>query len=179
MYRNRLLLIALLTLASLPPAWGLQSDRRQPIDIKANRVEINQREQTSHYFGNVRMEQGSLKIDADEVVVYLTDGKLHKIIIIGNPARFEQMPDNSNEIVTSKAERMEYFASEERLLLKQNAEVNQGPNHFRGDFIEYNTLTSTVKANKAQDGNSRVHAIIQPAEDKDDAKQPPPAAGKP
>lgn len=179
MYRNRLLIFTVLLAGVLPHAWGLKSDRSQPIDIKADRVEINQREQTSHYHGNVRLEQGSLKIDADEVVVYMDKGKLQKIIIIGKPARFEQQPENKQEVVTSQAEHMEYFAGEERLLLKRNAEVNQGPNHFRGDFIEYDTLTSSVKANKGQDSKSRVHAIIQPAEEKDDAKQPaPPAAGK-
>jgi hypothetical protein len=52
------------------------------------------------------------------------------------------------------------------LLLKHNAEVNQGANHFRGDFIEYDTLTSTVKANKDENSQTRVHAIIQPAAEK-------------
>jgi lipopolysaccharide export system protein LptA len=192
MFRNRLLIVSMLMLSMLPHAWALRSDRNQPIDIKADRVEVDQREQVSHYLGNVRLEQGSLKINADEVVVYMEKGKLYKIVITGNPARFEQQPENQQEVVNSQAENMEYYAGEERLLLRHNAEVNQGGNHFRGDFIEYDTLTSTVKANKGENSQSRVHAIIQPATEKDettqpptadkpkvDAKQPPPATGKP
>jgi lipopolysaccharide export system protein LptA len=171
---NRMLLGALLLLAVFPTAWALRSDRNQPIDIKADRVEVDQRAQTSHYTGNVRLEQGSLKINADDVMVYMEKGRLQKIVINGKPARFEQQPDNQKEVVTSQADNMEYFAGEERLFLKHNAEVNQGGNHFRGEFIEYDTLTSTVKANKGENATSRVHAIIQPDTDKQDDKQATP-----
>lgn len=173
MYRNRLLLSGMLILSMLPQAWALRSDRNQPIDIKADRVEVDQRQEVSHYLGNVRLEQGSLKINADEVVVYMEQGKLNKIVITGKPARFEQQPENQKEIVNSQADFMEYYASEERLLLKHNAEVNQGANHFRGDFIEYDTLTSTVKANKDENSQTRVHAIIQPAPEKNAATPQP------
>lgn len=175
MSRSKQFFAGVLLLGMLSQAWALRSDRNQPIDIKADRVEVDQREQVSHYIGNVRMEQGSLKINADEVVVYMVKGKLHKIVINGNPARFEQQPENQKEVVTSQADNMEYYAGEERLLLKHNAQVNQGGNQFRGDFIEYDTLTSTVKANKAENSSSRVHAIIQPAKQKED--KPAPAAG--
>jgi lipopolysaccharide export system protein LptA len=179
MFRTKLAITGVLIFGMLPHAWALRSDRNQPIDIKADRVEVDQREQVSHYLGNVRLEQGSLKINADEVVVYMEKGKLHKIVITGKPARFEQQPENQQEVVNSQAENMEYYAGEERLLLRHNAEVNQGGNHFRGDFIEYDTLTSTVKANKGENSQSRVHAIIQPATEKDETKQPPATADKP
>lgn len=188
MFRNKMLIAGILLLGVLPQAWALRSDRTKPIDIKADRVEVDQRQQVSHYIGNVRMEQGSLKIIADEVVVYMEKGKLRKIVITGNPARFEQQPDNQQEVVSSRADNMEYYASEERLYLKHNAEVNQGANHFQGDFIEYDTLTSTVKANKAENSQSRVHAIIQPATQKEengqtapapDQTKPVPSTGKP
>jgi lipopolysaccharide export system protein LptA len=164
MFPNKQWLLSLLVMSMLTPAWALRSDRNQPIDIKADRVEVDQKQEVSHYIGHVRLEQGSLKIDADEIVVYMAQGNLVKIVITGKPARFEQQPENQQEIVNSQAENMEYYASEERLLLKHNAEVNQGANHFRGDFIEYDTLTSTVKANKDENSQSRVHAIIQPTQ---------------
>ncbi|MEJ2360937.1 MAG: lipopolysaccharide transport periplasmic protein LptA [Gammaproteobacteria bacterium] len=167
MFQTRLLLVTLLLCSLLPTAWALPSDRKQPIDIKADRVEVNQREQISHYIGNVHLVQGSLKIDANDVVVYMIRGKLQKIVISGNPAHFQQQPENHKGLVTSSAENMEYYASQQRLLLKHNAQVNQGPNHFRGDFIEYDTLTSTVKASKGPGSGSRVHAIIQPAGEKE------------
>lgn len=186
---TRYIFVSILLLGLNCQAWALRSDRHQPIDIKADRVEVDQRTQVSHYIGNVRLQQGTLKITADDVVVYLVSGKLQKIVITGSPARFEQQPENNRDVVTSQANNMEYYAGKERLLLKHNAEVNQGGNHFRGDFIEYDTLTSTVKANKDENSQSRVHAIIQPAKQQEDAPaqpgqqdktdQPPPATGKP
>jgi len=176
MSHSRNFIVSTLLICLSTQAWALRSDRHQPIDIKADRVEVDQREQVSHYIGNVRMEQGSLKITADVVVVYMTNGKLEKIVISGNPARFEQQPENNQEVVSSQADSMEYYARDERLLLKHNAQVTQGGNHFHGDFIEYDTLTSTVKANKAENSESRVHAIIQPEKDQED--QPPVPAAK-
>lgn len=177
MFPIRILLLALLFGTLLPSAWALLNDRKQPIDIKADRVEVNQRKQVSHYIGNVRLVQGSMKIEASNVVVYMVHGKLDRIMISGNPARFQQKPQGHEGLVTSTAQNMEYYAQQQRLLLKHNAEVNQGNNHFRGEFIEYDTRTSTVKANKGADSNARVHAIIQPAAEKDTKAAP--AGNKP
>lgn len=152
---------------------ALQSDREQPIKIDADQVEINEKTEISHYRGNVRLEQGSLKIHAQEMTVMLKNGELQKIIITGNPARFEQIPDNKQELVKSRAQHMEYFAKQQSLLLKNNAEVIQGANHFRGDQIEYDTLSSTVRARKGEGSDTRVHAIIQPGEKTDQNDEPP------
>lgn len=172
MFPTRILLATLFFSTLLPSARALLSDRKQPIDIKADRVEVNQRKQTSHYIGNVRLVQGSMKIEASDVVVYMVNGKLDRIVISGNPAHFQQRPQNHEGLVTSTAQNMEYFAQQQRLLLKHNAEVNQGNNHFRGEFIEYDTRTSTVKANRGANSNARVHAIIQPADEKDNSSAP-------
>jgi len=159
-----------------PFAWALQSDRDKPIDIKANRVVVNDKQGISHYSGNVLLTQGSLIIKADEIIVYLMQGRLEKIFITGKPASFEQQPENRREIVKSRAEQMEYFSNKEFLILKQNAEVLQGGNHFQGDHIEYDTYNSVVRAKKEANSQSRVHAIIQPRDAKQDQKDKP---GKP
>ncbi|MBI3562719.1 MAG: lipopolysaccharide transport periplasmic protein LptA [Gammaproteobacteria bacterium] len=143
---------------------ALQSDRDQPIHLQADRVEINEKQATSVYQGNVHLQQGSLKIDADEVTVQMKQGRLDVIIIKGKPALLEQMPEKQDTPVRSRADYMEYFADEERLLLKSNAEVVQGQNLFRGDHIEYDTRNSMVRAHKDPSSDSRVHAVIQPGE---------------
>ncbi|VAW97463.1 hypothetical protein MNBD_GAMMA21-2524 [hydrothermal vent metagenome] len=193
MYRingfSTLIVLATLLMASTP-SWALRSDRNQPINIKADRVEINEKTETSHYQGNVYLKQGSLIINADSIMVYLKEGKLIKIIIDGSPATFEQKPEDNKDVVQSSAQHMEYYATRQLLILKQDARIIQGANNFSGDFIEYDTLNSTVKANKDENSDSRVHAIIQPKKDtaedndapnstpidsKSDAKSTPPA----
>ena len=173
MYHNKfsgyILGFVLLQAASVVHA--LESDRDQPIRIDADSVEINERTETSYYTGNVRLVQGSLKISADEVIVYLKQGDLQEIVIKGSPAQLEQIPDNRTEVVKSRARHMQYFANRQTLFLKQDAQVMQGGNLFRGDNIEYDTLTSTVRAKKDAGSKSRVHTIIQPG-DKQDAPTP-------
>ena len=173
------LLIALFALTVSAPGYALRSDRDQPIDIQADRVEIKEKEETSEYIGNVRLTQGSLDIRADKVTVFLKSGRLIKILIIGNPAVFKQKPENNKDIVKSSAMHMEYFANREHLILKTNASVVQGDNHFSGDFIEYDTLNSTVKANKDEDSGSRVHAIIKPGKSSDEKPENQPAQPSP
>ena len=176
---GRILLSLILALSLNQHGWALRSDRDKAIDIRADRVVVSEKEQSSRYSGNVYIEQGTLKINADEVIVYLKLGELDRIVIMGNPAHFEQQPDNSQNIVKSVAEQMEYYAKKETLVLRNNAEVIQGANRFKGDFIEYDTYNSVVKANKADDSQSRVHAIIQPKQDKqEDSQQPPSAPGE-
>jgi len=179
------LVVVLLPLLASSTVWALQSDREQPIDIKADRVEINEKTEISHYQGNVYLKQGTLIIQADNVLVYLKNGSLFKIMIDGKPATFEQKPDDNKDVVQSSARHMEYFATRQLLILKKDAHITQGANNFSGDFIEYDTLNSTVKANKDEDSDSRVHAIIHPKSDQPGAetaketKSPEPTANNP
>lgn len=167
-------IIIVLSLIPGTSALALQSDRNQAINIKADRVEVNEKTQISHYSGNVQLEQGTLKISAETVIVHLQDGRLDKIIIDGKPASFEQQPDAGKETVKSRADHMEYFAAKETLILQHDAHVIQGANHFSGDYIEYNTLNSTVKATKGKDSDTRVHAVILPGNSDEKANENPP-----
>ncbi len=157
-----LLLCAWMLMTPASPLFALTADREQPIHINADRMVAEEAKGYSHYIGNVRMTQGSLKIDADEVYIYVVDGELDKLIIIGEPAKLQQLPDNSTEIVYSRAKRMEYFASTDRLFLMKEAEVWQGANRFSGEHIEYDTRNSRVSANSQGKEAGRIRAIIIP-----------------
>jgi len=161
-YRVMLALIMLALIGYSTPSWALLSDRNQPINIIADQVEVNEKTEISRYTGRVHLKQGTLNISADKVTVYLRDGTLTKIIIDGRPATFEQQPEDNQELVKSCAKHMEYFAAKELLILENDAHVIQGANNFSGDFIEYDTLNSIVKANVDKNSNSRVSVVIVP-----------------
>ena len=80
---------------------------------------------------------------------------------------------------------MEYDVALNRLVLKTNAEVKQGPNRFSGNQIVYNTLTSTISADK--DGNNqdespdagRVSVTITPPPEPAPSESPPPGETTP
>jgi lipopolysaccharide export system protein LptA len=141
---------------------ALTSDREQPIQVNADSMVTEEPKGFSHYKGNVVIVQGSLKVIADEVIIYFTDGTLDKLIITGNPAHLQQLPDDSEDPVFSQAKKMEYFASSDRLFLLEDAQVKQGNNHFSGARIEYDTRNSTVSATSLGKDKGRVRAVIIP-----------------
>ena len=144
------------------PAYALKTDRDQPIEINADSMIAEEPKGFSHYKGNVQIRQGSLKVDADEVIIYFIDGELNKLIIKGKPAHLQQLPDDSQDPIFSKANLMEYYASSDQLFLIKNAEVKQGVNHFSGEHIEYDTRNSKVSAKSKGKQSGRVQAIIVP-----------------
>lgn len=143
------------------PAAALSSDRTQPINIKADRVHIEEKTGISDYDGNVEMTQGSIVVTGDHVRVYQVAGRVQKVVASGAPAHFRQRPDHGAEVIAD-AEHMEYLTENERLILTGNAHVVQGGNSFAGHLIEYDTRQSVVNASKGEQGEGRVRATIVP-----------------
>lgn len=155
-----LLLGALLALPTLAAA--LESDRQQPIQVQADRVEMDNRSGVSTYRGNVILDQGSLHMEADLLIVYRATAELDRIEAEGRPVRFRQRPEGATADVEGEALRLEYRAAEDRLLLQGAAWVQQGGDRFSGERIQYDTVLSRVQASGQDNGSGRVHAIIQP-----------------
>lgn len=158
-------LLALLTLPAQVPA--KTADAEQPIYIEANQVEIRDREGLSIYRGNVRIVQGTLRINGDEIRIRSNDQGLQRVSVFGKPASFFQLTDLDEEI-SAQGEEMEYQARDNLLTLNRHAVLVQRDNRFTGEHIVYNTQTNVVKAgpaNEAATGNTtppRVTITIMP-----------------
>ncbi len=149
----------LLSITSLSHA--LSSDKEQPIQISADKVEIDNAQGKSIYSGNVEMIQGSIKITGNTATIYTDiDGNLKKADILGTPASFQQTPDNKEEI-DAKADHIEVlYQKDEQVNLYKNASLIQGTNTFTGDKIKYLMATDQVFADSQKD--KRVKVIITP-----------------
>jgi lipopolysaccharide export system protein LptA len=143
-------------------ATALSSDRSKPIDIAADSVDINEAKGQSTYSGHVEINQGSIRLQADKVVVDHRPGQPRRITATGAPARFRQLPDNSKEYVTGSARHIEYGLDSEELLMKGDASLKQGKDSFTSDRIVYDRVRSVVKAGAAAQGKERVKVTIQP-----------------
>lgn len=142
--------------------YALEKDKTQPIYIEANQVDMAEKSGISTYSGNVKLEQGSIKINADSITVYTQDKKLQRIIATGAPALFSQQPDkNSNEVIAS-AQLVEYSSIHGKLILSGDAKMKQGANSFSGNKIEYDTINDVLSAKSSKNRNQRVKAVIQP-----------------
>jgi lipopolysaccharide export system protein LptA len=157
-----LLMAALLVSAE---GHGLSSDRDQPMNIEADRVELDDSTGISTYHGNVKVTQGTLVLTGDSMTVYNKGDKVQKVIMLGKPATYRQRPDNKDKDVRAKALRMEYYTTPERIILLKQAEVEQEGDRLRSERIEYDVAKDKVNAG-TNDPKGRVRIVIQPRPEK-------------
>lgn len=158
---KRFLLYAALALGCYnSPAFGLASDRAQSITIMSDSAERNEQKGTTTYAGNVIMEQGSMRIDAEKVVIYNTKNKVTKIIASGTPARYQQKPSAKEGLVVAQAFRIEYNIADETLHLINSAFLKQEGTSLSGKRIDYDVKQSVVKAGGDKQQKERVKMVI-------------------
>ncbi len=153
----------LLLLAVMPAAtWGLATDRDQPIHIEADSASLDENTGISVYTGNVHLSQGTLKLQGETMTVHSDGDQVSKIVLTGDPATFVQRPDENDVDLNAEAGIMEYYASDERIILLKAAHVWQDDGkEFRSDKIIYDISGNRIKAGDSGSGD-RVHIILQP-----------------
>lgn len=154
-------------IVGLAPAacWALSTDRNQPMSIEADRVELDDGQGVSTYYGNVKVDQGTLELTGETMTVYTKGDQVEKVIMEGAPATYKQRPDNKDQDVRAKALRMEYYTNPEHILLLKDAEVEQEGDRLRSQRIEYDVTKDKVNAG-TDEPNERVRITIQPKPDK-------------
>ena len=137
-------------------------DAEQPIHWRADHAEGDAAGRTI-LTGNVRMEQGTLRVEADRMVIEYDGDRVVRVTAEGDLARYRQRPRPDAEPVEADAERIVYHAVEERVELLGRAYLAQGPNEFRGEVIHYDVRAGRIDA--AGDGDGSVEMIWQPERD--------------
>lgn len=156
------LMAYILFAATIPAANALESDRNKPITITSNEAERDEIKGTTTYSGEVVMEQGSMRIDADTVVIHNTREKVTKIIALGKPARYQQKPNDSEGLVIAEANTLEYSLETESLHLIESASLKQEGTSLSGNRIDYDVRKSVVKAGSGKSATERVRMVIPP-----------------
>ncbi len=177
--------LALLALCvSSAPALALSTDSDQPIHIEADRAEADDEKQVSIYRGDVVIVQGTLRITGDVVTIHYDDERqMSKMVAVGAPARFRQLPDGETEYQQARARRMEYYADDDLIILLGDAESWQGGDRIQAQRIVYDTRHGRVNADsqlppsmqagtdeQAGAGKSRVQVTIVPRDCPDEDK---------
>ncbi|MGE8503666.1 lipopolysaccharide export system protein LptA [Ectopseudomonas oleovorans] len=158
-------------------AWALPSDRDQPIRIQADSAELDDKQGVAVYRGDVIITQGTLKITGDTVTITQTNsGDIDVFTSVGNLAYYEQKPAVDKDIVKAYGRTIQYFASNERIVLIDQAKVIQEGNTFEGEKIVYDTRRQIVNAGRATGTNvatprPRIDMVIQPKNKPADQQQ--------
>ena len=154
--------VVALALALLPVTLlGASNDRKQPIQVEADSLEVRDSENISIYSGNVRLAQGSLLIRSDRLVIHFNDEKeLVLMEMSGKPATFRQLDDEQNEML-GQADKLDYHEAESLLVLKGNARFSNEGDTIESSSIRINIETDHIEA-AGTDPDERVRMVIQP-----------------
>jgi lipopolysaccharide export system protein LptA len=142
--------------------YALESDKDQPMHLEADSLSVDEASGVVLYEGNVEITQGSLKIWADKLWIRRHQGKTQRLIGVGEPVRFRQLPDKGAGEVHGQARRVEINAQRDELLLIDDALLEQGGNRFHSDRILYNREKAVVRAGASAQGKKRVQVVIEP-----------------
>lgn len=142
-------------------AHALPTDRDQPVSVSADSASFNEKTGVAQYTGNILIQQGSLKIRADALVI-TTDAKgaVISAVATGNPASFEQQPAPGKGVAHAEAQEVNYQAIDGIVSFKGEARLAQDGSSFRGAQISYNLDRGEIEARS--DTKSRVELVFPP-----------------
>ena len=164
-------------LAASLPAMALTGDTNQPIHIESDQQSLDMQGNIVTFTGNVVVTQGSIKINADKVVVTRPADQKGKEVIdgYGNPATFYQMQDNGKP-VKGHASHMHYELAKDLVILTGNAYLEQLDSNITGDQITY--LVKEQKMQASSEKGKRVTTVLVPSQLQDKGKGQAPAQKK-
>ena len=157
MFINKLLILLMALLASL--VFALPEDAKQPIEIEAQSVVVDETTGFNEFSGAAEVRQGSLLLfaeliqvqtDNEEVVSMIAKGSLEK------PAKYIQSQENQARLIEATATIITYDVDEGTILLVGNAYLVQGFDSFSGDTLDYDINNDKVVVKGSEDGTERV-----------------------
>lgn len=161
---------AAVLLLAAAQAHALESDRKQPIEIEADQGELDQKNRSTTFSGNVSIKQGTLNIRAGSVNVSRNDKGEQFMKASGSPVRFSQTLDDNKGTVNGQANNVTYSSAINLVTLTGNAKVQRGGDVAEGAVITYNTKTEVYTINgssksgaKSAAKSGRVSVVIQPS----------------
>ncbi len=160
---------------------ALPGDKNETIRGSADNLTVDQKNGVATYTGSVKIQQGSLVISADSIVIHTNpDSSVEKMIAAGSPARFQQQPEKDQGVVTAAAKQITYTPNNEHLVLVEDASVEQNGAVMSGPHIDYDLVKEVMKAvgnNGVSGDGQRIEIVIPPKAGKVEIRdnQPAPA----
>ena len=157
---------ALITYSFLLLLWAsnanaLPNDAEQPIHIKADSAERDEKSAQTIYIGNVTITQGSLQIAADKVVIDGTAGNIASIQAIGKPAHLQQRPNAQQPAVHARGNNIYYHLDKKLVQLLGDASlIQQGGSTVSGERIDYFIAEQVIRAHSSNSATEQVEVII-------------------
>ena len=163
LFTNRLVQTSLVV-ALLCPAMSFagKDDFSQKIELASLYQNADGIAKRAKYQGNVVIQQGTLKVSADELEIDASKGVGNEIFIAtGSPAKYSQQQEDGS-IVTAQADKIEYHRQTRSLSLEGNAKIQQNASSVEGKTIKFNMELEQIIAQGSDQESGRVITTFQP-----------------
>jgi lipopolysaccharide export system protein LptA len=120
--------------AAQVPFGGLSHDASQPVEITAERLDLDQAAGSAVFSGTVRVGQGSLRLAADRVEVFYADsagtgsGQVERMVAVGNVTL-------SNGAEAAEAEHATYEVAAGTIEMTGDVLLTQGQNALSSETL--------------------------------------------
>ena len=159
--------------AIVMPAAAEKADRNKPMQIQADRLEVDDIKKISVYSGNVILTKGTILIRADKLTVTEDAQGFQMGLANGKPASFRQKRDGVDQFVEGYGERVDYDGKNETVKFSQKAQLRRlekekvtdeadGAVIIWDSRTEFFTVESGITGQTVQNPNGRVKVTIQP-----------------
>lgn len=160
---------ALLALCFFLPAASVlaeQADSSKPTQIEANKMQADDVRRLTIFEGNVVVTRGSLKIEADRIVVHQDAEGYQHSTATGKPVRFKQKldpkpPAAEGGWMEGEAQRIELDDKSGKIELFDAARVNRAGDEVAGNYILVDQRADFFSVTPGKSGG-RVSATLQP-----------------
>jgi lipopolysaccharide export system protein LptA len=152
-------IILLTTIFFTTFAFALSEDAKQPIEIEAESVIVDETSGFNEFSGNAEIRQGSLLMTAELIQVQTNAGGVETMKATGtldNPAKYIQSQENQARFIEATATKITYDVNEGMIFLVGNAYLIQGFDSFSGDTLTYDINNDKVIVKGSEDGTKRV-----------------------
>lgn len=160
--RTALFVIALpISAAALP----VMAQSQAPVEVEADRLDLDQRAGTAVYSGNVDIRQGNMQLRGDRVEIQRNDaGELSRAVATGGRAYIRNQLEDQASPMEGWAKRIIYHVAERRVELIDQAELTQQADRFEGGRLEYFIDQGVVQARSDVSGSEpqRIRMTLQP-----------------
>lgn len=137
-------------------ALAASADRQKPVNLRADRIDIDQKKGTSLYHGNVILTQGTLRMAAARAEARNRGNKVETVTAEGKPVTFRHRPDGATEYIQGRAGRVHYRVTEQLVDFGGNVNLQRGRDTFRSALAHYDITTRQVIA----EGNAEQRAYV-------------------
>lgn len=153
--RHRLLGWLAAGLLGLTLATAASGQPGAPIEVEADRLELDERAGTAIYSGEVEIRQGNLRLTGDRVTILRNDaGEVTRLTATGERAYLEQRHADGEQI-QGWGRTAIYHTAERRVELIDRAELQRGGDTFNGAYVEYRIDHRQVEARASAEGTDR------------------------